>query len=157
MCGGSCVNLMTNRNNCMTCGHACGATQGCVGGVCVTSPLYHGWTTPIAGCSTTSYDSTAPTALGGMYPYNAGDGVECRAWKLAATVCTTMPIAYGTFGPYNNWSCPMSGGFTDPVFGTYCATSFQYSCSDCYGACNAMCAYNPLSLRNCSGLETAQP
>ena len=47
--------------------------------------------------------------------------------------------------------------FTDPVFGTYCASAGnQYACSDCYGACNASCIYNPLSLRNCSGSETTQ-
>jgi len=119
-----------------------------------SAPLYHGWTSPIAGCSTTSYNTTAPTALGGTYPYNAGDSNACRAWKLAATVCTTMPTAYFSSA---DWTCPMSGGFTDPVFGTYCASpSTQYSCSSCPAACNAGCIYNPLSLRNCSGFETTQ-
>ena len=50
-----------------------------------------------------------------------------------------------------------TGGFTDPAFGTFCAVANQYSCSTCPAACNAMCAYNPLSLRNCSGAEAAQP
>jgi hypothetical protein len=67
-----------------------------------------------------------------------------------------MPVAYGTFTPFANWMCPMSGGFTDPVFGAFCAEAMQYSCSDCYGACNASCIHTPLSLRNCTGIETTQ-
>jgi len=117
-------------------------------------PLYHGWTCPIAGCVTTGFNATAPTNQGGMYPYNMGDSLACRAWKLAATVCTTMPVAY--FGN-DNWNCPMAGGFTDPAFGTFCAVTNQYACSTCPAACNATCAYTPLSLRNCMGLEDDQP
>ncbi len=155
MCGTGCSNFMTDRFNCRTCGHACAATEACIAGTCVVAPLYHGWTSPVAGCSTSSYNATAATALGGTYPYNTGDSVICRAWKLAATVCTTMPVGYG-YTPPGNFQCPMSGGFTDPVFGTYCAAPNQYSCSDCYGACYANCIYMPLSLRNCTGAETAQ-
>ena len=115
---------------------------------------YHGWASPIAGCTTTGYTTTAPTALGGTYPFNTGDSNACRAWKLAATVCTTMPVMYFDT---NNWTCPASGGFTDPAFGTYCMPpGVQYSCSTCPAACNATCIYTPLSLRNCSGAETAQ-
>ena len=70
---------------------ACAAGQYCVRGVCGTMPpLYHGWTSPIAGCVTTGFNATAATNQGGMYPYNMGDSLACRAWKLAATVCTTM-------------------------------------------------------------------
>jgi len=160
LCNGSCVNLMSDRNNCASCGHACGATEACISGTCGPAPLYHGWSTPVPNCSTTSWNAMAPTALGGFYPYNTGDSPACRAWKLAATVCTTQPTDYDDFAPltYANWTCPASGGFTDPVFGTFCASpSVQYSCSSCPGACNAgTCSYQPLSLRNCSGLETAQ-
>ena len=117
--------------------------------------LYHGWVSPISGCSTTSYDSTAPTALGGTYPYNTADSLACRAWKLAATVCTTAPTQYN--GTNDNWTCPASGGFTDPTFGTYCASpGTQYACSTCPGACNASCTYTPLSLRDCSNQEVDQ-
>jgi hypothetical protein len=107
------------------------------------------------GCVTTSYNTTATTVLGGRYPYNVGDSPACRAWKLAATVCTTQPVAYsGT----ENFSCPLSGGFTDPAFGTYCLVSNQYSCSTCPGACNAgSCRGGSNTLRNCSGSEVAQP
>jgi hypothetical protein len=116
--------------------------------------LYHGWVSPIAGCLTTSHDAELPTILGGTYPYNTGDTDACRAWKLAATVCTTEPTLYSDA---TNWTCPASGGFTDPVFGTFCMSpSTQYACSTCPGACNAMCLYRPLSLRNCSGTEAAQ-
>jgi len=96
----------------------------------------------------------ARTNLGGFYPFNTGDSNACRAWKLAATVCTTMPLAYAGM---ENWSCAASGGFTDLLFGTYCAVPNQYSCSTCPGACNAACIYNPLSLRDCAGREADQP
>ena len=117
--------------------------------------LYHGWVSPIAGCLTDSFNTTTATALGGAYPYNAGANAACRAWKLAATVCTTEPVMYIDT---TNWMCPTSGGFTDPMFGTYCPAANQFSCSTCPGACNAgmTCAHNPLSLRNCMGLETTQ-
>lgn len=118
--------------------------------------LYHGWASPIAGCLTASYDTSTVTALGGTYPYNAADTADCRAWKLAATVCTTEPMMYVDA---TNWTCPVSGGFTDPVFGTYCAAAgAQYACSTCPGACNAgpSCVFHVLSLRNCTGTEAAQ-
>src|SRR5450759_2113064 len=132
--------------NCGTCGNVCPpATPYCALGVCASLFLYHGWTCPIAGCITTGYNAVLPTDDGGNYPYNTGDSNACRAWKLAATICNTEPTAYYDTG---NWSCPSSGGFTDPVFGSYCAVSNQYSCSGCPAACNAACMYNPLSLRN---------
>jgi hypothetical protein len=159
MCGLECANLMTDSDHCMTCDVACGPMEACILGACVIAPLYHGWASPLAGCLTTGWDTTAPTPLGGTYPYNAGDSAACRAWKLAATVCTTMPTDYGaTFSlPNENWTCPESGGFTDPVFGTYCASPFeQYACSTCPAACNAgTCFFGPVSLRDCSGAETA--
>jgi hypothetical protein len=117
----------------------------------IKAPLYHGWSSPIPGCTTTGWTSTASTADGGSYPYNAGDSNACRAWKLAATICTTQPTAYG----YGDFYCP-SSGFTDPTFGNFCKVSNQYACSDCVGACNATCVYTPLSLRNCSGQEVVQ-
>lgn len=154
MCGLECALLNNDRNHCGTCDVACAATEACIAGECVVAPLYHGWPSPIVGCLTDSYDTTAPTVLGGTYPYNATDSLACRAWKLAATVCTTEPTLYSTEA---NWTCPASGGFTDPVFGTYCATpSAQYACSTCPGSCNAGCVYEPLSLRDCAGDETMQ-
>ncbi len=138
------------------CGNACPAGQGCVRGACGVVPLYHGWTSPIAGCDTSSYNTTAATVLGGTYPFNTGDSAACRAWKLAATVCTTQPVAY--LADPANWQCAVSGGFTDPVFGTYCRVASQYACSTCPGACNAgPCRSGSNTLRNCSSLESAQP
>ncbi|MDO9020865.1 MAG: hypothetical protein Q8S73_34520 [Deltaproteobacteria bacterium] len=150
-----CEASLTTPMSCGACGTVCPSGQFCVAGRCsVAGPLYHGWTSPVPSCLTTTYNTTAPTNLGGTYPFNTGDAPACRAWKLAATVCTTQPTAYVD---NNNFSCPRSGGFTDPTFGTYCAVASQYSCSTCPGACNAGCAYMPLSLRNCAGRETAQP
>jgi len=56
--------------------------------------LYHNWSTIVPGCLTFTYDSTDPTVSGGTYPYLAGDSLACKAWKLAATVCTTEPTNY---------------------------------------------------------------
>jgi hypothetical protein len=115
--------------------------------------LYHGWTTAVPNCNTTSYNALLATDDGGYYPYNIGDSNACRAWKLAATICNSQPQPYyDTIDFY----CPSSGGFTDPVFGTFCAVTNQYSCSGCPAACNAACYYTPNSLRNCSGFETNQ-
>jgi hypothetical protein len=147
------VNLQTDRTHCGACGNTCPTGRVCIMGACASQPLYRGWTSPIPGCRTDTYNTTAPTNLGGTYPFITGDSNACRAWKLAATVCTTQPQAYVD---NNNWQCPVSGGFTDPVFGTYCLRTGQYSCSTCPGACNAQCAYNPLSLRDCAGSERAQ-
>jgi len=121
--------------------------------------LYHGYPCPIANCSTASYNATAATSNGGVFPYNTGDSAACQAWKLAATVCTTAPTS---FSGQNDWTCPSSGGFTDPLFGTFCpvnasvAGTEQIICSDCFGICNAGagCTYNPLSMKACGGKET---
>jgi len=117
--------------------------------------LYHGWTSPVAGCSTTAgYSATEATADGGYFPYITGDSPACKAWKLAATICTTPPSDYSVG---SNFFCANSGGFTDPVFGTFCAVSSQYVCTGCPEACNAQCRYAPMSLRNCAGQEANQP
>jgi len=155
LCLGACTPTQSDRLNCGACNLACPAGQMCVSGACTSRPLYHGWTSPVAGCSTTSYNATAPTALGGTYPYNTGDSAACRAWKVAATVCTTQPVNYSS---NENWTCSSSGGFTDPTFGTYCARTSQYACSTCPGACNAgPCRSGQNTLRNCSGSEVIQP
>ena len=127
--------------------------------------LYHGWTSEVErwgdNCNLSTYDSIQPTASGGFYPYNAGDSFRCRAWKLAATICTSQPILLNG-GP--NWACSPSGGFTDPTFGSFCATSQQIVCSQCMGGspgdpCFELCSYQcsgsyckiPISMRSCSG------
>ncbi|MBK6533091.1 MAG: hypothetical protein IPF99_26940 [Deltaproteobacteria bacterium] len=130
-CGALCRDLSSDSNNCGSCHLACPSGQVCVAGMCSSRPLYHGWSSPVAGCSTTSYNATAATTLGGTYPYNTGDSAACRAWKVAATVCNTQPVNYSG---NENWSCSSSGGFTDPTFGTYCARTSQYACSSCPGA-----------------------
>jgi len=101
-------------------------------------------------CNTSSYDSTAATASGGVYPYNFGDTIDCKTWKLAATICTTQPAQQP--GSMSNYFCPSSGGFTDPTFGTYCATSQQYVCNSCTAAmpgspCYLLCSYNSAPTR----------
>jgi hypothetical protein len=57
-----------------------------------TTTLYHGYTSPITDCSTTSFNATQATENGGVYPYNTGDSPACMAWKLAATICNTAPV-----------------------------------------------------------------
>jgi len=55
-CGGACVSVLTDVNNCGTCGHACDATVGevCVNGTCQCPP---GWTILEGVCSCFRYDS----------------------------------------------------------------------------------------------------
>ena len=109
--------------------------------------LYHGWTCPVAGCNTSVYNTVDFTTMGGSFPYFTGDSRSCYTWKLAATVCTTQPTAYTSA----DWYCHMAGGFVDPVFGTFCLVTDQYSCGDGAGACNGN------TLRNCQGTEQSQP
>ena len=79
--------------------------------------LYQGWSSPVPGCSTGSYDTLGVTGVGGSYPYYQSDSFPCRAWKLAATICTTQPTVYNGGSSYvvngitgaNNWMCPVSG------------------------------------------------
>jgi hypothetical protein len=160
LCNGSCVDVTTSHDNCATCGHACSSTQACVASACVVPPLYHGWTSPISGCSTTSFNAMTATADGGQYPYNTGDSDACRAWKLAATICVDQPTPVGdTSAPNNDWHCATSGGFTDPRFGTYCAQTDQDVCTDFIGACNVdpiIGVPGPLSVHDCTGIEVTQ-
>lgn len=114
-------------------------------------PLYHNWPCPVPGCNASGYDSLEPTATGGQYPFLAGDSLACKAWKLAATICTSPPNPY-PHAQSGNFRCASSGGFSDPVFGVFCAVSNQIACTDCEAACNSgTCGFTPLSLRDCSG------
>ena len=110
--------------------------------------IYHGWTSPITGCSTASFNAVY-FVNGGSFPFNTTDSAPCKAWKAAATLCTTQPTAY-----YSNtdWTCPISGGFTDPVFGTFCSVSTNYFCSDSVGTCTVV-ASGMMSVHNCAGVE----
>jgi hypothetical protein len=56
-----------------------------------TTALYHGWTSPVQGCATVTYDSTETHWAGGTYPFMQGDSNACKAWKLAATICNAAP------------------------------------------------------------------
>ena len=127
--------------------------------------LYQGWTSPVPGCATAGYNSLGTTGVGGNYPYNVGDTFPCRAWKLAATVCQSVPVVYPSSGDSymvngitgaNNWFCAQSGR-ADAVFGTSCNVSSQYVCSDYYGNCNVNTGSfgTLLTVRNCAGIETA--
>src|SRR5262249_44964630 len=101
--------------------------------------LYHGWSSPVPGCSTTTankFEYVAGYSPGSnqnqTYLFNANDSAACKAWKLAATVCTTEPVGYGS-APQGDFYCPSAGG-GDTGF---CAVPNQYACSNCDGACNA--------------------
>ena len=54
--------------------------------------IYHGWTSPITGCSTASFNAVY-FVNGGSFPFNTTDSAPCKAWKAAATLCTTQPTA----------------------------------------------------------------
>jgi len=75
---------------------------------------YHGWTSPVPGCSALSPGNVSEgTAIGGVYYFTSGDSLACKAWKLAATICTTQPINYYSnmdyVGPSSyNFYCPQS-------------------------------------------------
>ena len=122
--------------------------------------LYHGWASPVPGCSTGGFDSTAPTVLGGVFPFFANDSLACVAWKLAATICNASPTLYyspAAGSDAGDWTCPGSGGF-----GSFCTVATtQYICTGCPAACNANCGgfgagRSPMTLRDCSGLEVQQ-
>ncbi len=99
--------------------------------------LYHNWTSPVPDCTYTGandYDTNTPTNIEGAFPFKLNDTLACRAWKLAATICTSEPVSYysnnGSTGA-NSWNfqCGSSGGFIDPRFGTYCSVANQYICT----------------------------
>lgn len=125
-------------------------------------PLYGGLRLPdppVPGCYISTFDSTDYTALGGVFPFAAGDSPACLAWKLAATVCVTAPVPYYIDGA--NWRCAKAGGFEDASFGVFCAVSDMLICSSCPGACNANCPGQPgaplVTMRDCRGREVALP
>ena len=98
------------------------------------APLYHGWRCPVRGCDTSHYNLTEATALGvdAVFPYLEGDSLPCKAWKLAATACKTLPfdvsalLGIGSGGRLNTtfWRC-LASGSSDPRFGAFCNTSYQ--------------------------------
>jgi hypothetical protein len=111
--------------------------------------LYHNWASPVPGCDTNGYDSTEQTITGGRFPFKLGDSLACKAWKLAATVCSTPPISYNSNNASTgnqswNFQCT-SGGFaafdraSASSFGEFCYVPDQYICTGCPGACNAQC------------------
>jgi len=54
-CGGSCVDLQTDEDNCGSCNHACPAGSTCQGGACVCG-------TGLTVCSLDSFSPTSKTA-----------------------------------------------------------------------------------------------
>ena len=112
--------------------------------------LYHGWPSPVPGCSTLGYNTFSPTQAGGFFPYYTTDSVNCLAWKLAATICPTPPAAagwpgfsYSATGNYpaftssalSAWTCPTAAGVNvvDPYgFGSFCPPTgnLQVVCAD---------------------------
>ena len=127
--------------------------------------LYHGWVPPAAlgaACNGSwGYNAQAPTPLGGSFGFGTGDSLACIAWKLAATVCLTQPVAttaYPLAAAY--FSCPAAGLFTDPNgWGAYNASSSYgfYVCTACN--CGSRWAQTPAgAVPKCvAGTLTAGP
>ena len=129
--------------------------------------LYHGWPSPVPGCST--FGASAQTYVGSLgvpgamssnFAYVYADSANCVAWKLAASICPTPPIAIGSPGyiaggynssAYSVWTCPATAPVTDTL-GKYCSnpTGFQLVCSDA----NAGYTTNGVTTTSCTQAYT---
>lgn len=83
-CGGECVDLDNNHENCGTCGHACASCEQCVDGQCVTA------CDDSNACTTDTCDPD----LGCIYtPINCDDGDPCTIDTCdPQTGCVHTPV-----------------------------------------------------------------
>jgi hypothetical protein len=105
-CGGTCVNLDSDQNNCGACGNACGATAVCTAGACVpvdTGPVCPtGLTQCGSVCKDTQTDEdncgTCGTACGPAASCTAGVCVT-EIWDVLATLDGTGTVMMTDFTP----------------------------------------------------------
>ena len=118
-CGSSCANLQTDPANCGSCGHACGTTEFCSSGVCVTS-CASGLTVCSGACRNTAID---PANCGGC-------GLACTAGTNATPTCTASACGF---------TCATGFGNCDGAAANGCEVDLTTSAANC-GACGHACA-----------------
>jgi hypothetical protein len=107
-CGGACVDLLTDSNNCYACGRACGSGKFCNGGTCQATPL----------CTLQNSGTACPVPGGGLGQCCGGTCVDA---------VSSNPQHCGACGA----SCPPG----DICHIGYCTLPDAGAVSGCGGAC----------------------
>jgi hypothetical protein len=92
------VNRSNDNNNCGACGHACGATQGCVGGSCVTADVFPPPATCAGGGPPVMVGtSTGPTQCAGLIAQTT------FTWS----VCSCKDVSFSSAALIDGWDSTM--------------------------------------------------
>lgn len=96
----TCVNTLTDPNNCGTCSHVCGSGMTCVSGVC-TGPT----------CTLTNGTACTPGATS-----------PCCSSASGASVCDSVELTFGTYDTGSTFAneCCLTAGQTVPATGATC-------------------------------------
>lgn len=134
-CGGACVVLTNDPENCGACGHACGASQVCSNGACGSSCSSGTLCTPDGGkaiCANTQTDSK-----------NCG---SCGNACSSGQTCTAGKCSGGTSCQQTQTACPADGGTVcidtsnDPNHCGNCTTTCLPNLEICNeGSCVSAC------------------
>jgi hypothetical protein len=87
VCGGTCVNLQTDTNNCGACGSACMANQSCISGACACTGLVCN-----GACVNPNTDNNNCGACGNV----CAAGYQCTSAFLPVPQCLGGPGAVCT-------------------------------------------------------------
>jgi hypothetical protein len=130
-CGGECINVLTNVNNCGTCGNACttnvaNATAACVGGQCDFT-CNAGLTRCGSQCVDLQTDENNCGTCGHVCPSGSNATPVCREGLCSVeNTCTTSCCGCG----YGN---PTTGEFRESCFGSLVTDIFE---------CEELCRVN---------------
>ena len=140
-CGGTCVDLSTDPNNCNTCGNRCATGQSCVGGTCSGGGCPPGTTNCGGACVDTSGDANncgacgnrcpvSATCIGGTcvcpYPYTISNGNCCRVGEygvVGTPICCPIGqiLVHGVGNDCGPGCLGTGGGCCDP--GSVCSAA----------------------------------
>jgi hypothetical protein len=159
MCGGQCVDTLSDHGNCGGCSMPCGANQVCAGGTCHTTCGTQATCLPDGGapyCADTTTDNANCGTCGNVCPSGTVcSGSSCGLTCGSLTMCTPdAGAAYCANTMTDNANCGTCGNVCpggDACMGGMC----QASCPTGDVACSGVCTNTQFDPGNCGGCNNA--
>ena len=146
-CGGTCVNLASDRLNCGACGNACGADRLCESSACVVS-CSSGMTACAGACVSTS---SSPAHCGGCnMPCASNEVCESGACELG---CSATMTECGGSCVDTNTDEAHCGGCDMPCDAAEVCTDGACECDAGLTECGGACVDTDSSASHCGGCD----